>query len=135
MKAQTYENAMQRVESAPEHYAGMIDNPHPRFAVIRGARTVEQALAYLPNNYGLMESFEVEGIPTASGRKELWIVIGGYDNAGWTLDGYVLPRLASGLIFGEEIGKGTEPDEEELPSMKELFQTHYPGGFTEHPDA
>ena len=39
-------------------------------------------------------------------------MIGGYDDAGWTLDGYVLPRLASGLIFGEEIGKGTEPGAE-----------------------
>jgi hypothetical protein len=29
-------------------------------------------------------------------------VIAGYDHAGWTLDDYVLPRLASGLIMGEE---------------------------------
>jgi hypothetical protein len=31
------------------------------------------------------------------------LVIEGTDNAGWTLDGYVLPRLASGLYFGKEI--------------------------------
>lgn len=30
-------------------------------------------------------------------------VIGGYDNAGWTLDDYVLPRLASGGMHGREI--------------------------------
>jgi hypothetical protein len=103
MKAQSPEAAAARVATAPEHYAGMINNPHPRFAVLRGARTVREALAYLPRTYDLMESFTVVG-QTATGREELWIVIGGYDEAGWTLDGYVLPRLASGLIFGEEIG-------------------------------
>lgn len=30
------------------------------------------------------------------------ILIVGNDNAGWTLDGYVIPRLASGLIFAVE---------------------------------
>lgn len=30
-------------------------------------------------------------------------VIEGEDHAGWTLDGYVLPRLASGLYFFEEV--------------------------------
>ena len=30
----------------------------------------------------------------------------GFDNAGWTLDGYVIPRLASGLIPAEEIERG-----------------------------
>jgi hypothetical protein len=31
------------------------------------------------------------------------VIIAGTDYAGWTLDGYVLPRLASGLMFGEEV--------------------------------
>lgn len=31
------------------------------------------------------------------------VIIKGKDVAGWTLDGYVLPRLASGLYFGEEL--------------------------------
>ena len=30
-------------------------------------------------------------------------VIGGRDVAGWTLDAYVIPRLASGLYFATEI--------------------------------
>jgi hypothetical protein len=30
-------------------------------------------------------------------------LIEGEDNAGWTLDGYVIPRLASGLIFAKEV--------------------------------
>jgi hypothetical protein len=29
-------------------------------------------------------------------------VIGGEDARGWTLDGYVIPRLASGLLFADE---------------------------------
>jgi len=42
--------------------------------------------AYLPSNYKVVE-----------------VVIEGEDSAGWTLDGYVLPRLASGLHFGKEV--------------------------------
>lgn len=102
MKAQTMESAMQRLATAPQHYRWMAGGPEARFAVIRGARTVKEALAYLPMRYALMESFEVEG-GTATGRKELWVVIGGVDDAGWTLEGYVIPRLASGLMFAEEL--------------------------------
>lgn len=49
---------------------------------------------YLPGNY------KVIGHSYDSGPQ---ILIAGEDNAGWTLDDYVLPRLASGLIFGREI--------------------------------
>ena len=45
---------------------------------------------YLPSNY---EAYWAYGA----------IVIEGYDSHGWTLDGYVIPRLASGLIAAEEI--------------------------------
>ena len=31
------------------------------------------------------------------------VEIAGDDVAGWTLDGYVIPRLASGLIFADEV--------------------------------
>jgi hypothetical protein len=31
------------------------------------------------------------------------VLIAGEDDHGWTLDGYVLPRLASGLMPGREI--------------------------------
>jgi hypothetical protein len=31
------------------------------------------------------------------------VVVSGADMAGWTLDGYVIPRLASGLIWAEEV--------------------------------
>jgi hypothetical protein len=32
-----------------------------------------------------------------------WVLIAGEDNAGWTLDEYVIPRLWSGLIRADEI--------------------------------
>jgi len=31
------------------------------------------------------------------------VLIEGYDRAGWTLDDYVIPRLASGLIVAKEV--------------------------------
>jgi hypothetical protein len=52
---------------------------------------------YLPSNYRIVDS---DVGADAAGDTT---VIEGRDDAGWTLDGYVLPRLASGLIFGEEI--------------------------------
>lgn len=66
-----------------------------RYAIIRGARDAEQLWAYLPSNYTVLVGVEWEGKPV--------YVIGGKDNAGWTLHGYVIPRLASGLIWGDEI--------------------------------
>lgn len=51
---------------------------------------------YLPANYKVISS---GGIPNGEGS----YLIEGYDNAGWTLDGYVIPRLASGLIRAEEV--------------------------------
>jgi hypothetical protein len=54
----------------------------------------EQRLArYLPNNY--TGPFYEES--------EDYYYIEGKDRAGWTLDEYVIPRLASGLIFAEEV--------------------------------
>lgn len=47
--------------------------------------------AYLPDNYVIL-----------SGVDPVYL-IGGVDVAGWTLDDYVLPRLASGLYSGHEL--------------------------------
>lgn len=44
---------------------------------------------YLPDNYSAIQDGDV-------------ITIKGEDRAGWTLDGYVIPRLASGLYFATE---------------------------------
>ncbi len=62
-----------------------------RYAVIRGrADKLEAIRRYLPSNY----SAEATG-------DDVWIT--GTDNRGWTLDGYVIPRLASGWYRAEEV--------------------------------
>lgn len=60
-----------------------------RRAVVKGdPETIDR---YLPSNYSIVAQ-------TPDG-----LVIEGYDVAGWTLDDYVIPRLASGLHFAHEI--------------------------------
>lgn len=63
-----------------------------RYAVIEGHGhdTLETVRRYLPSNY----EADSDGAD---------IFIHGTDNAGWTLDGYVIPRLASGLYFAKEV--------------------------------
>jgi hypothetical protein len=63
-----------------------------RRAIVTGGLSVNLDLVkrYLPSNYQATEGPD-------------GIVIEGSDNAGWTLDGYVIPRLASGLIAAEEV--------------------------------
>jgi len=60
-----------------------------------GAKTPQDALRivarYLPSNY------------TAVVRMDDKIAIWGTDVAGWTMDDYVIPRLASGGIYVKEI--------------------------------
>lgn len=56
-------------------------------------RKLPEVEALLPLNY------RVIGRDVPNG----FILIGGEDNAGWTLDGYVIPRLGSALIFTEEV--------------------------------
>lgn len=64
-----------------------------RYAVVRcsGKDKVKQVQNYLPSNYKATHSIGDE------------VFIEGEDSCGWTLDGYVLPRLASGMMGGEEI--------------------------------
>ena len=49
---------------------------------------------YLPSNYGA-------ALVTDNNLSHR-VKITGTDNAGWTLDGYVIPRLASGNMFATE---------------------------------
>ncbi len=65
-----------------------------RRAIVTGP--AETVARYLPRNY------TVNSTDVGPGR----VLISGTDNAGWTLDGYVLPRLASGLYFGHEVPPG-----------------------------
>lgn len=60
-----------------------------RTAIVTSDSALETIQRYLPGNYKAVEFSDA-------------IVIVGADNAGWTLDGYVLPRLASGLHFAQE---------------------------------
>ncbi len=53
-----------------------------------------RVLAYLPSNYGAA----LVTTDTLSYR----VKITGQDDHGWTLDGYVIPRLASGNFFAKE---------------------------------
>lgn len=68
-----------------------------RFATVLGARRREEIAAYLPEGYAVI------GEGMRDGRT--FYVIGGYDNAGWTLDDYIIPRLASGLMACDEISE------------------------------
>jgi hypothetical protein len=66
-----------------------------RVARGRSGSSFGNVAAYLPANYWIIEDSEDQGV-----------IIQGTDNAGWTLEGYVIPRLASGLINAEEITEG-----------------------------
>lgn len=71
-----------------------------RTAIVHGRDLNAERLArYLPGNYEIVGQVSPVGIIAGSTA----FVIEGVDNAGWTLDGYVLPRLASGGIYGKEI--------------------------------
>jgi hypothetical protein len=77
-----------------------------RYAIVRNARGRSEAEAYLPDNYRVVHEGEAEERKDPAWKrptKRPVFVIEGEDRFGWTLDGYVIPRYASGLIFAEEI--------------------------------
>lgn len=59
-----------------------------KFAVVNNYTNVGQVRDYLPANYKVIHIDE-------NGQG---VIIAGEDDAGWTLDEYVIPRFASGLI-------------------------------------
>ena len=61
-----------------------------RYALIQGDADLRDVQDFLPSNY------------TATSTED-GILISGHDRFGWTLDGYVLPRLGSALIAGKEV--------------------------------
>ena len=65
----------------------IIENPGQRLGAVQ---------RYMPGNYSASQAGD-------------GILIHGEDSAGWTLDGYVLPRLASGLIFARELLEAPRP--------------------------
>ncbi len=58
-------------------------------------QVAEMVAEYLPSNYSVHLGGDSPTGPVV-------IIIEGYDEHGWTLDGYVIPRLASGLIAAKE---------------------------------
>jgi hypothetical protein len=85
-----------------------------RRAIVTGtchpATTLEQVVrAYLPGNYEVVAAVEDR------------VLIEGVDIAGWTLEDYVIPRLASGLHACKEVQRLCE-----FGCMREA--THY-GGY------
>lgn len=83
-----------------------------RYGLVRNATSRRQVEAYLPSGYAvegesiedkLTGEFRVEHPDGLTRNEKTVYVIGGRDEAGWTLDDYVIPRFASGLIWVEEI--------------------------------
>jgi len=69
-------------------------SPAPtRTAIIDKDVTLKDVQQYLPSNYGAFR------------RPDGRVQVTGRDSHGWTLDGYVIPRLASGLIPAKEVIK------------------------------
>jgi hypothetical protein len=64
----------------------------PKQDAVERARVIE---AYMPSNYS--------AFPVIADSVTVGVLIVGEDSHGWTLDDYVLPRLASGLYFAREI--------------------------------
>jgi hypothetical protein len=52
--------------------------------------TAGTVAAYLPGNYSV------------TGGRDGAVIVEGEDHAGWTAEGYVIPRLASGMMVGRE---------------------------------
>ena len=68
-----------------------------RTAIVFGRDiTAERVARFLPSNYAVVDADVV-------GREGDSVVISGTDNAGWTLDGYITPRLATGLLWAQEV--------------------------------
>jgi hypothetical protein len=68
--------------------SAIVDSFHER-------TTLENVRNYLPANF--------EARVFADATLGDVVLIEGYDRAGWTLDTYVIPRLASGLIVAKEV--------------------------------
>lgn len=64
-----------------------------RVAIAHTGKALTDVAQYLPNNY------QVLGRTLDNQRT----IIVGVDDHGWTLEGYVIPRLASGMIHCEEV--------------------------------
>ncbi len=77
-----------------------------RFAVVLDDDiSLEDVQNYLPVGYSAKIEF-LPGNQAGKTSNAMRIVIRGYDFCDWTLHGYVIPRLASGMIVATEVYKG-----------------------------
>lgn len=68
-------------------------------SLLKEIRYLEKRIsAYLPSNYEVMA---IENPVDYDG----YVYFKGHDNAGWTIEDYVIPRLGSGLMFAEACDK------------------------------
>lgn len=90
-----------------------------RYALVTsgGTGNIDAVKAYMPDNYEVIATFEpgelndtlkeyealTEHTNLGYSSKWSWAVIKGEDAAGWTLDGYVIPRLGSAPYPAVEI--------------------------------
>jgi hypothetical protein len=75
-----------------------------RHAIVQGRDlSREQLERYLPFNYHVVEHLTSQGDADVIGSRTQAFLIEGEDDSGWTLSGYVIPRLASGLIGCQEV--------------------------------
>jgi hypothetical protein len=79
-----------------------------RYGLVRGNFGTGQdagvkVAAYLPANYRVLAVTTHPAYPSQT-VPDTVVVIQGNDKFGWTLDGYVAPRLGSGMMVCEEIG-------------------------------
>ena len=82
--------SQKRAETKPERVAHItIDAGHS------SSLSLDYVQRYLPSNYSAVEYVGPDGEET--------IQIRGRDNAGWTMDGYVIPRLASANVYAREV--------------------------------
>lgn len=75
---------------------------------LRGDQDANTVRAYLPRNYEVVHYNAAQRL----------LLIAGEDDHGWTLDGYVIPRLGSGMIFASEIFVDDLNDEDLLKLMR-----------------
>jgi hypothetical protein len=79
--------------------------PIKRYALVTGLHAdAETVSRYLPSNYKVI------------GTTSHGIVIQGTDEAGWTFDGYIAPRLGSGLMRAVEVDL-SHPALREIPEV------------------
>jgi hypothetical protein len=91
-----YDEAMRLRDEIMGGAAELARHPLRRAQVAKGRKAFarEEVSAYLPSNYKV------------TSEDDEYVYIAGHDDHSWTLDGYVIPRLASGLIYAKEVHDG-----------------------------